>query len=334
MQWIVDNKDGIVAALTAIGSAFGLLKMGEFATNVMKAVNGMKDLLKLGGGGETAGEAVSTAAKAAAKTGLGAAAKTTLASAAVPAAVVAAALAPAVFAMNDTWARSEEKRASRAATAATSNSPNAQFLDRAAEALVLRAGENSDFQGIRDLLMSLEKRQNQERAELHNMIEKYAPTTSDGNYTWNQLLKYWESGGGMDAASADALLESITNAMQAAVAAEGAPQIEVDPEVPEGAAADIAAQIGTVPVKVSPQVGGLNLTLPGHANGLPWVPYDGYLSILHRGERVLPARENKSYTYNNNTYFGSVNLHNGLEVDALAESIARNNKRKSRGFGS
>ena len=42
----------------------------------------------------------------------------------------------------------------------------------------------------------------------------------------------------------------------------------------------------------------------------------------------------EGYTYNSNTYFGSVNLHNGLEVDALAESIARNNKRKSRGFGS
>ena len=87
-----------------------------------------------------------------------------------------------------------------------------------------------------------------------------------------------------------------------------------------------------MPVRVSPQVAGL--TMPGHANGLPFVPYDGYIAMLHRGERVMPARENKNYTYNNNTYFGSVNLHNGLEVDALAESIARNNRRKSRGFGS
>ena len=71
-----------------------------------------------------------------------------------------------------------------------------------------------------------------------------------------------------------------------------------------------------------------------NANGLPFVPYDGYLSLLHRGERVLTASENRHYTYNSNTYFGSVNLNNGLQVEALAESIARNNRRKNSGYGS
>ena len=64
------------------------------------------------------------------------------------------------------------------------------------------------------------------------------------------------------------------------------------------------------------------------------VPYDGYLSLLHRGERVLTASENRHYTYNSNTYFGSVKLNNGLQVEALAESIARNNRRKNSGYGS
>ena len=114
------------------------------------------------------------------------------------------------------------------------------------------------------------------------------------------------------------------------------PQIPVQPEVEDGAAEDIAAQIGTVGVTVAPQVqGGLLSWFTGgsHANGLPFVPNDGYIGILHRGERVLTAQENRNYTYNNNTYFGNVNLNNGLEVNALAESIARENKRKSRGFG-
>ena len=68
-----------------------------------------------------------------------------------------------------------------------------------------------------------------------------------------------------------------------------------------------------------------------NANGLPYVPSDGWLSILHQGERVLPASEAQRYTYN--TYFGNVNLHNGLEVDALAESIERNSRRKRAGYG-
>ena len=32
-----------------------------------------------------------------------------------------------------------------------------------------------------------------------------------------------------------------------------------------------------------------------NANGISYVPYDGYYSVLHKGERVLTAEENKSY---------------------------------------
>ena len=114
----------------------------------------------------------------------------------------------------------------------------------------------------------------------------------------------------------------------------------------EGTAESLAGQIGTIvlpaevkyvettgdPVnKVRTPTG----PLPGqHANGLPWVPYDGYLARLHMGERVLTASENRNYTFYNNTYMGSVNLNNGLEIEQLTESIARNNRRKSAGYGS
>ncbi|MGC2423162.1 MAG: phage tail tape measure protein [Nitrospirota bacterium] len=35
--------------------------------------------------------------------------------------------------------------------------------------------------------------------------------------------------------------------------------------------------------------------LPSHALGLPYVPYDGYKAILHQGEGVLTAQQNKAY---------------------------------------
>jgi hypothetical protein len=35
------------------------------------------------------------------------------------------------------------------------------------------------------------------------------------------------------------------------------------------------------------------------ANGLSYVPYDGFSAVLHEGERVLTAKENKAY--NNKT---------------------------------
>lgn len=36
-----------------------------------------------------------------------------------------------------------------------------------------------------------------------------------------------------------------------------------------------------------------------HANGLDYVPYDGYVAQLHKGERVLTKQENKSYSGGN-----------------------------------
>lgn len=129
--------------------------------------------------------------------------------------------------------------------------------------------------------------------------------------------------------------------------------IEVKPEVEEGANADVAEQIGEVTVPVNLRVnlgstgfggggGGLQNyfmdTLfgsyrPGRANGLPFVPFDGYVTALHRGERILTAQQNRQYTFNNNTYFSGVNLHNGLEVDALTDSIADRQARQAAAYG-
>ena len=72
----------------------------------------------------------------------------------------------------------------------------------------------------------------------------------------------------------------------------------------------------------------------GFANGLPYVPYDGMLAQLHKGERVMTASENKHYTYNSNNYFGNVNLNNGLEIEALCDSIDRHNRKQRSGYGS
>jgi len=41
--------------------------------------------------------------------------------------------------------------------------------------------------------------------------------------------------------------------------------------------------------------GGSGLKLPGHKDGLDFVPYDNYVARLHKGERVLTAGENARY---------------------------------------
>ena len=116
-----------------------------------------------------------------------------------------------------------------------------------------------------------------------------------------------------------------------------------EPVVSEDAAESIASQIGVVQLPAHVYVstvggagagGGKYSYLAMHANGLPYVPYDGYLAQLHRGERVLTASENKSYTYNSNNYFGNVNLNNGQDIEALCDSIDRHNRRQRSGYGS
>lgn len=322
LEWIVDNKDPVVTALGAIGVAFGGMKIVEMGANIGKVVDGIKTLMNIGGGGGAGGGVGGVA------TGVGGAIKTALAAglkAAAPAlGVTALALTPAILAQNATWAESESQRQARIGAVGTSQSANAEFVRKAAEAVTIRNGANADFGAMEALLMGLSSRKNQQKAELYNVLQNAAPTA--GSNTWGLLNRLW-GGEAMDSATIHEMLENITDAF---AAAENKVQVPVEPTVEDGAAEAISQEIGAVPVTVIPQIAGFG----SHANGLPYVPFDGYMAMLHRGERVMPARDNRQYTYNSNTYFGNVNLNNGLEIDRLSESIARQNRKTQRGFGS
>ena len=121
-------------------------------------------------------------------------------------------------------------------------------------------------------------------------------------------------------------------------------EVEAVPVAPEGAAEELAAQIGpvTVPVQLVPDAGGggagtgyggLRYTM--HANGLWAVPFDGYMAVLHKGERVVPAREaGGSRNFSSNLYVESMYMNSGTDAEGLAAAIAAANRRTMRGFGS
>lgn len=53
LEWVVNNKDSVIAALTAIGAGFAALRVAETAANIAKIVSGLKTIINTGGQGGT-----------------------------------------------------------------------------------------------------------------------------------------------------------------------------------------------------------------------------------------------------------------------------------------
>ena len=129
--------------------------------------------------------------------------------------------------------------------------------------------------------------------------------------------------------------------------------MDVVPDVVEGAAAMIEQQVGMVEIPATIVVtngidpgdymsaysagggGGTPWTPMTKANGIWSVPFDGYAAVLHKGERVVPAREvAASRNYNSNLYVESMIMNNGTDAEGLAAAMAAAQRRTSSGFGS
>ena len=250
MQWMLDNKDAVVAALSAIAAGFGLLKVGELASNVMKLVNGFKGLTGLGGGGggttgvggspvtdggAGGGGILSTVAskgKGLLKAGASAVAKevATLggASALVPAAVFTAGVAPAMLLQNSVTEQIRQEQATmeqNAAALAEAHSENAKFVLTTAQNSYLAKDENGNekkalfglggsYSQLTDAtfesMMGLKDRSGAEMAKLQFSLMGVVNPMT-GNYAWNDLQTLWS--GKLEAGAAQELAISIAKAM-------------------------------------------------------------------------------------------------------------------------
>ena len=110
-------------------------------------------------------------------------------------------------------------------------------------------------------------------------------------------------------------------------------------EVPDDSAEKIAEDIGTVTIPGRVIVEDVSdeemaALFGSHANGLWSVPRDNYLAMLHKGERVMPAREVASRSFSSNLYVESMYMNNGTDANGLAAAMAAAQKRTMTGFGS
>ena len=218
LQWLIDNKDGVVTALTAIAAAFGALKVAEFATNLMKIVNGFQTLSGLGGAGNGLSlPQLPTSGASAATSGLASKLGSFLGGAAVPLGVAALGIAPGVIAQNQTYAKEAETLNRRMSTAGSSNSAEALWLAQAAQALNIDWGKNADFGSIQSMLMGMGDRSDLQLSQLHTMLN--GSTTSQGNYTWDELQRLW-GGEEIDTGRMVAIMESVTDAYERLVSTQ------------------------------------------------------------------------------------------------------------------
>ena len=303
VQWIVENKDTVIGALEAIVIGWGALKITGGALDIVKLIQGISGLA---GGGLTA-EAGAAGAAAGASWG-----------ASFASAVMAAApwliglytlLNPAGTANNNIDTLYQNGQITEAGM---------EFWNNNQDVWQARQKAVGDRYGDLGSLMGNE-------AALQIMLD---PTIDD-----EQMFKRLEEELGLKPVD-----------------------VNVDPVVGENAAADIAEQIGTVEINgvvhLTDENGnniGADLgtgtptgtrrkrapTLPGHANGLFSVPFDGYTAILHKGEQVVPARQvANNRTLNSNLYVESMYMNNGTDAEGLAAAIAAAQRRTLKGYGS
>lgn len=328
VEWVVNNKDTVVGALKGILIGWGALELTGGALKILELVQGIKGLT--GAGAAAAGEA-GAAAGASWAAGFSNAVATGFPILASMLGITMVALTPAMIAQAQAEQKWQTQYYERAAAAAIGGE-NAWFINQANETFGMKGQTQRDM--AEALLMGLGDRQNQQRAELYNLLS--GRFTSEAGNTWNALNAFW-GGAEMDPSQINAMLQDITDAM---AAADTKAQIPVEPAVQDDAAEVISQQIGTVPVNVTPvlyNVAGLSgilSGLPGFANGIQSVPYDGMLARLHKGERVVPAREVASRSFSSNLYVENMNMGGGVTADALAAAIAGRNRRMMAGYGS
>lgn len=328
-KWLDENKESIGNILKGVAIAWGAAKITGGALDILKLVDGLKGLTGAGAAA-AAGEAGAAAGTSFATgfTNAFIAAAPMLASIL---GVTAVAITPAAAVMEEVkkkWGEDYERRMEAAGKAGE----NESLIRTAAEAL----GKDGqvDFGTVEELLMGLQARKNQQKAELHNMLNG---SITAGSSTWNVLNEFW-NGAELDPTVVNELVQDITDAF-----AENANKAKVPVEVqlPENVQSEISEQIGTVTVYVEPILGGTGYTKRtprrspspfGFANGLPNVPFDGFY-FLHQNEQVMPAREVASRNFSSNMYVEKMIMNNGQDAEGLASRIAAENQRVMSGFG-
>ena len=308
VQWLVENKDAVGNALLDIVKTWAGLKLTGGLLQLARLIDGIKGLRLFGGGAKAVGDAggggVFSKAWNGGKAALGGAKDAILAggSASIMAFLAAqGALGYAGAKMIDANLNDPEL----IQIYGTGN--NDSMISTMSDAAVRAAEEYWQVYQDTGSEKAMEAREKLEDVLLGEGFTKSGQGVSLIEQIFDNMLN------GSDPDGLGALLSGRGNF-------ENGVPIPVVPEAPEDAADVIAAQVGTVTLPVRLHFnpgwgGGLTNGTEAfmHANGLWSVPWDGYPAILHKNERIVPAREVSSRSFSSNLYVESMVMNGGAD---------------------
>ena len=314
LQWLDENKQTVIDALKAVVVGWGALELTGGVLQIAKLIDGIQGLTT---GGAEAGAAA------------GASWGTAFASAVAKA-------APWLLFLYELLKPNDNTHDKTGNNTLVDENGN---LTKEAEKYGYRLDENGElYQDRREMITKAVQdawdlyRANQFTAE--NLTKLQSSINNSELFSQITKLMYETSRlpGGLNIEDLD--LTEVLKGMEP-------PKVEVDPEAPEDASKELSDEIGTVPVPVvyvptnGDSIRKLRTPSMGfHANGLWSVPFDGYMAVLHKGERIVPAREvESSRNFTTNTYFENVNIQNGTDADGLAARVAAEQRRTINAFG-
>ena len=332
VQWISDNSGAVVSALEAIVIGWGALKLTGGALEIVNLINGIRGL----GAGASA---ASTAGAAAGTAWGGAFAKAVIAAAPWLAGLVTL-LIPGSAGGGDDLDTLVDTSGNL-----TTAGKDAEYHPEGMK-MTQKGYENRDF----DTLLRSDEASVEVSKQQFDAIQKFwdvyrTRTDETDPDAWMAAFEDFESAfEGQDDLfdRVNQIMDHFSQTREESVWPEDLPEdffkTVVDPVLPEDAQAQIQAELDQMSlgmvVQITPQLGGLFFgSQGGHANGLPFVPNDGWYQ-LHKGEEVVPAREvNNSRSFSSNLYVESMIMNNLTDAEGLAAAMAAAQRRTANGFG-